>query len=58
MAAGMKDELNFKNANNACLSLRVIAERVRTGEALVLIGIEKVSGVLELKIQMPTGKRP
>jgi hypothetical protein len=51
----MADDLNFKNGNNACLSLRVLAERVRTGEALVLIATEKASGVLELKIQMRSG---
>jgi hypothetical protein len=46
----MKDELNFKTPNNACLSLRVIAERVRTGDAQVLVATEKDSGVLEIKI--------
>lgn len=53
----MADELNFKNANNSCLSLRILAERVRTGDALVLISNAKPSGVLELKIQLPAEKK-
>lgn len=46
----MTPDLNFKTANNACLSLRIIAERIRTGEAQVLAAVEKPNGVLEIKI--------
>lgn len=30
-------DLHFDNPNNACLSLRILAEKVRTGEASVLL---------------------
>lgn len=53
----MRDELNFKNANNSCLSLHVIAERVRTKEAAVLIAVQKPNGILEIKIEWPQGKK-
>lgn len=46
----MTDALNFSNDNNACLSLRILADRVRSGEAKVFIAHMLPSGVLTLKI--------
>lgn len=46
----MTDALNFSNGNNACLSLRILAERVRNGEAKVIIAHVRDTGVLELKV--------
>lgn len=46
----MTDALNFSNGNNACLSLRILAERVRSGDAKVIIAHVRDTGVLELKV--------
>lgn len=46
----MTDALNFSNPNNACLSLRILAERVRTGDAKVIIAHIRDNGVLGLKV--------
>ena len=47
------DAMKFDNANNACLSLRVIAEMVRTGEAAVTSAQLEGKEVLVLKISTP-----
>jgi hypothetical protein len=46
----MTDCLNFTSGNNACLSLRILAERVRAGDAKIIISHVRETGVLELKV--------
>ena len=47
----MIDTLKFNNAHNACVSLRIIAERVRTGDARVIFAHVGDNSVIELKVQ-------
>jgi hypothetical protein len=48
----MQDELNFKNGNNASISLRIVAERLRVGDASIIIARDRGDGVLEIKVMM------
>jgi len=48
----MQDELNFRNGENASISLRIVAERLRTGEASMIIARDRGDGVLELKVML------
>ena len=50
--AAITDELNFHNANNSCMSMRIIAERLRAGDASMVIARDCGGDVLELKIAM------
>lgn len=46
----LADTLNFDGPNNQCLSLRILAERVRTGETQIIFSGLKENGVLEVKV--------
>lgn len=46
----LTDALNFSTDNNACLSLHIIAERLRSKDARIIIANIRDTGVLELKI--------
>lgn len=48
----MTPALDFKNPNNACLSLRIIAEHVRRSEGKVIIS-ETKDGITTIKVQWP-----
>ena len=50
-------DLNFDNPNNACLSLRTVAELVRQGELIVTAALEGEVMRLRVEARAPARKR-
>lgn len=46
----MSDELRFDTANNASMSFHILAERIRTGDAKMILAQVRDGSVLEVKV--------